>query len=216
MPEIEQGSPEWFLSRTGKFTGSKFADVLARKKQSKDDIASGKKPEKLKAYYDCVWQVVVERLTGITPDEIGAAALRWGKDVEPYAREAYELETGVLVEQTGFIIHPEYAFAGCSPDGLIGSDGALEIKCPKDPAIHLQRFISGIEKDHLPQVQGGLWVTGRKWWDFVSYDPRMPRKHRFFLVRVERDETFISNLESAVLEAEAAVVRILGELGYGG
>ncbi len=201
MNDANQRTDQWFLDRAGRFTGSKYLDVLAR---AKNDPT-----KKLKAWHDCVWQVVVERLTGQPSDEIDAFALKWGREVEPYAREAYELETGLVVTEVGFIKHPIYDFTGCSPDGLIGTDGGMELKCPKNPAIHLQRFLTGMEDDHAPQVQGALWVTGRKWWDFVSYDPRMPENYRLFRHRYERDEEMIKRIESAVLEAEAEARRLL-------
>src|SRR5574340_1127662 len=116
----EQRSPEWHADRSGKWTGSKFVDVLARNKKT---------GEPLKAWHDLVWQVVVERLTGQAVEGPSGYALQWGTDVEPFAREAYELETGYLVTESGFIQHPDFDFAGCSPDGLIGADGGLEMKC---------------------------------------------------------------------------------------
>lgn len=199
----EQRSPEWHADRAGKFTGSKFVDVMARNKKT---------GEPLKAYHDLVWQVVVERMTGQPVEGPTAAALQWGEDVEPFAREAYELETGNVVIEAGFIPHPTLAFAGASPDGLIGEDGGLEMKCPKNPAIHLERFINGLPDEYYPQIQGCMWVTGRKWWDFVSFDPRMPESHRLLRIRVERDDAYIQRLEAAVIEAEARVAGLLGTL----
>lgn len=204
MSDIEQGSPEWLAQRAGKFTGSRFVDLTARNKRKPD--------EKLKSFDDAVWDVVVERLTGQPQEGINSYSLQWGKDVEPYAREAYELATGSFVTQSGFIQHPAYAFAGCSPDGLIEDDGGLELKCPKDSAVHLERFLKGIPEEYVPQVQGSLWITGRQWWDFASYDPRMPPELRLFRVRIQRDESFIKHIESSVLEAEAEVAARLAAL----
>lgn len=204
MSDIEQGSPEWLAQRAGKFTGSRFVDLTARNKRKPD--------EKLKSFDDAVWDVVVERLTGQPQEGINSYSLQWGKDVEPYAREAYELATGSFVTQSGFIQHPAYAFAGCSPDGLIEDDGGLELKCPKDSAVHLERFLKGIPEEYVPQVQGSLWITGRQWWDFASYDPRMPPELRLFRVRIQRDESFIKHIESSVLEAEAEVAARIEEL----
>lgn len=195
-----QRTPEWFADRCGKFTGSRFVDVLARNKRT---------GEKTKAWHDLIWQMVVERMTGESVEGPSGYALQWGQDVEPFAREAYELETGLCVVESEFIRHPEFEFAGCSPDGLIGTDGGLEMKCPKSSAIHLERFITGVPEEYVPQVQGCMWVTGRQWWDFVSYDPRMPESHRIYRNRVERDEAFISNLQNAVLDAENAVIDLL-------
>jgi predicted phage-related endonuclease len=166
---------------------------------------SKKNGEPLKAYNDLVWQLVVERMTGQPVEGPVGHALKWGTEVEPYAREAYELETGNIVSEAGFVTHPKFGFAGASPDGLIGDDGGLEMKCPKDSRIHLERFSEGIPEEYVPQVQGNLWVTSRRWWDFVSYDPRMPESHRIYIQRIERDERYIAELETAILAAEAVV-----------
>lgn len=201
---IEQGSSEWLQQRSGKFCGSKFIEIMKR----------AKKPPHapLKGWHDCIWQIVSERLSGTYKEGISAAALQWGSDCEAYAREAYEIATGNIVKDTGFIIHPEYSFIGASPDGLIDEDGTLEMKCPKDSAIHLERFISGMEDSHLPQTQGALWVTGRKWTDFYSYDPRMPEKQRGFLFTVERDDSYISLLEESILEAQDEAIKKLAQI----
>lgn len=203
MSEELQRTDEWHADRAGKFTGSKFADVLARNKRT---------GEPLKAYHDLIWQIVVERMTGQAVEGPSGFALQWGQDVEPFAREAYELESGNLVAQSGFIHHPEFGYAGCSPDGLIGEDGGLEMKCPKSSAIHLERFIHGVPEEYVPQIQGCMWVTGRKWWDFVSYDPRMIESHRLLCIRVHRDEEYIARLQAAVIEAEVAAIELLGEV----
>ena len=198
-----QGSAEWKKDRAGKFTGSRFVDVLARSKKSN---------EPLKAYHDLVWDVVVERLSGEPVEGPLGFALQWGTDVEPFARDAYELQTGNIVAQSGFIQHPKHDFVGCSVDGLVDSEGIVEIKCPKNSAVHLQRFIDGIPAEYVPQVQGNLWVTGRAWCDFVSYDPRMPESHRILIIRVNRDEAKIAEIEAAVLQAEEYAQRLLHEL----
>lgn len=200
---IEQGSQEWLALRAGKWTGSRFVDVLARNKKT---------GEPLKAYYDLIWQVVVERMTGLPVEGPSGYALQWGSDVEPFARQAYEFETGNVVNEAEFIIHPQYPFAGCSPDGLIGDDKGLEMKCPKSSVVHLERFISGVPDDYLPQIQGCMWVTGRKEWDFVSFDPRMPESHQLLIINVKRDDEFIKRLETAVIEAEEKALILLEQL----
>lgn len=204
MPdEIEQGTNEWLKLRAGKFTGSKFADVLARNKRT---------GEPLKAYHDLIWDIVVERMTGEPVEGPAGYALQWGSDVESFAREAYELETGNSVTESGFILHPYYDFVGCSPDGLIGDDKGLEMKCPRSSAVHLERFVSGVPEEYIPQIQGCMWVTGRTSWDFVSYDPRMPESHRILIINVPRDDDFIANLQNAVLEAEQKVVELQSQI----
>jgi len=197
----EQRTPEWFASRCGKFTASRFSDLLAVSKRD------GKR---LKAWDDLVWDVAVERITGTQEEGPSAYALQWGTDVEPFAREAYEFSSGNLVAESGFIIHPIFEFVGCSPDGLVGSDGGIEMKCPKSSKIHIARILAGtLPEDHKAQVQGCMWVTGRQWWDFVSYDPRMPEERRIFCVTVERDDGYIKLLEESALEAESEVNKIV-------
>jgi predicted phage-related endonuclease len=193
MTDELQRTPEWNKERAGKFTGSRFVDVMARNKKT---------GEPLKAYHDLIWQVVSERMTGQATEGAYGYALQWGADVEPYAREAYELRSGNFVTESGFIVHPEYDFAGCSPDGLVDDDGGIEMKCPKSSIIHLERFVSGVPEEYVPQIQGCMWVTGRAWWDFVSYDPRMPETHRLLRIKVERDQEYIDKLKANVLEAE--------------
>jgi putative phage-type endonuclease len=190
----EQGSQEWLAERAGKWTGSKFVDVMA---------ISERTGKPLKARSDAVWQVVVERMTGQAIEGPGGFALAWGHEVEQFARDAYELETGNVVQQVGFIEHQEFPFSGASPDGLIDDDGGLELKCPRDSRIHLDRFLSGVPAEYIPQIQGCMWVTGRQWWHFASYDPRMPESHRLLIIKVPRDEAVIAKIQAAVLAAEA-------------
>ena len=203
MTQPNQGSEDWLKERAGKFTGSKFVDVMARSKKT---------GEPLKAYFDLIWQIVAERLTGEPTEQVTAKSLQWGNDIEPYAREAYELETGCFVEQSGFLLHPDYEYAGCSPDGLVGNDGIIEMKCPKSPTIHLERFLSGVPDEYMPQIQGNLWVTNRNWCDFVSYDPRMPEQYRLLIKRVNRDDIYIKHLEQYVIEAESKVNELINQL----
>lgn len=199
----EQRTAEWRQDRCGRWTGSKFVDLVARNKKT---------GQRLKAFDDLCWQVATERLTGTQEEGPDSYSLRWGREVEPFAAEAYEFHTGNIITPSGFIPHPEVSTAGCSPDGLIGSDGGVEMKSPKSSRIHLERFLTGIPDEYVPQVQGCMWVTGRKWWDFVSYDPRMPESYRLFVQRIKRDEAFINEIQMAVQEAEIRVAEILEQL----
>lgn len=203
MSEELQRTESWFQEKSGRFTASRFSDVLARNKNT---------GEPLKAYHDLIWQVVVERMTGKPVEGAQGLALAWGTDLEPFALEAYELETGNIVIETGLIVHPDYPFAAASPDGLLGDDGVLELKAPKSSAVHLQRFLDGVPEEYRCQVQGQLWCSQRTWADFCSYDPRMPESHRLLKIRVTRDEAFIAKLEAAVLEAEAAAQELQAKL----
>lgn len=200
MSDELQRTEEWRKDRAGKFTGSIFADLIARHKKT---------GERLKSFTDCIWNVAVERMSGKPTEGPTGFALQWGTDVEPYAREAYELETGNTVVESGFIQHPTIDYAGCSPDGLIGTDGGLEIKSPKSLRIHLERFLDGVPAEYMPQVQGCMWATGRQWWDFVSYHPDAPESHRLLIIRVKRDEKMIAEIEASVIESEVKVQELI-------
>lgn len=203
MADIEQRSPEWFAARTGKFTGSKFNDAMSRSKKT---------GEPLKACTDLIWQVATERLTGNPVESYRNQAMDWGVEQEPNAKNTYEFIEGVSVVEEGFIIHPEYNFIGVSPDGLIGEDGGLEIKCPWNSMRHLERFIIGMPDEYKAQVQGCLWVTGREYWDFMSFDPRMPPAHQIYKERIYRDEDYIKDLQTTLLWCEDQVNELLEKL----
>lgn len=190
-----QRTDGWRRDRAGKITASRFADVLAK----------GAKGQPLQARTTYLYQLANERLSGEPLAEKSAAALSWGKDVEDYARQAYELETGEFVETADFILHPEHDFIGCSPDGLVQADGGLEMKCPFVEINHLETLHKGMPDKHIGQVQGCMFVTGRKWWDFVSYDPRQAAPYRLYIQRIERDEAFIAKLEAELLKFEMEV-----------
>lgn len=183
---MQQGSEEWFAARCGKATASQFRAILAT-------IKSGEAAER-RNYRAAL---IVERLTGKADIGFTSEAMRWGTEQEPFARIAYMAKTGAVVEEAGFILHPEIN-AGASPDGLIGEDGGLEIKCPSK-ATHLSTLQSGVmPTEHTPQVQGAMWITGRKWWDFVSYHPEFPDHLQLFVKRVQRDDDYIRDLEAKV------------------
>jgi hypothetical protein len=140
----------------------------------------------------------VERLLNEPQAGYMNEAMQWGAEKEAEARMAYEARTGALVEETGFIHHSTLEWCGGSPDGLIDADGGLEIKCPYETAVHVETMMTKSCAEHLPQIQGLMWITGRKWWDFVSYDPRMPKGVELYVQRVDRDEKFIAVLAQEV------------------
>ena len=184
---IEQGSPEWYEARLGRATASRFKDVLAKVKSGGE--AAGRKNYRA--------QLVVERLTGLRAERFTSTAMEWGTETEDLARLAYTLETRDLVEEVGFIEHPSLE-AGASPDGLIGLDGCLEIKC-RLTANHIETLKLGkMPPEHVAQVQGQLLMTGRKWCDFVSFDPTLPENAQLFIERIERDDEYIARLEVEV------------------
>lgn len=183
-----QNTTEWREARAGKITASRMADVLA----------FGKRDGKpLKARMDYIGDILGEILTGEPKAQVRAAALDWGHDVEAAARAAYEAETGEIVVQAGFVIHPSIPYIGCSPDGLIGEDGMHQIKCPANAAVHIDTLTDGMPDEHIPQIQAELFVTGRAWSDFVSFDPRMPAHLRLYRQRIPRDEAYIKTIAEA-------------------
>jgi hypothetical protein len=121
-----------------------------------------------------------------------------GHEQEPYARLAYEAMSGNIVTETGFIKH-DTLMTGCSPDGLIDDDGGVEIKSVL-PTVQIETMErGGYPYEHAAQIQGSLWITGRKWWDFVSYSPDMPECLRVYIYRVEPQLGYIADLENAVI-----------------
>lgn len=198
---IVQGSPEWFAQRAGKVTASRVADVIAKTKTgwgaSRANYAA---------------QLVAERLTGTVEAGYTNAAMQWGNEKEPEAREAYEYRFGVFIEQVGMIEHPTIAMSGASPDGHIGDDGLIEIKCP-NTGTHIDTLLSGkVPSKYITQMAWQMACTGRQWCDFVSFDPRMPVHMQMFVQRIERDDAMIGELEEQVSafleEVETTVSRL--------
>jgi putative phage-type endonuclease len=187
MTEIVQGSPEWKALRCGRVTASRVADVVARTKTGYS--AS-------RANY--LAQLIAERLTGTPAESYTNAAMQHGTETEPEARCAYEFYQGAAVEQVAFVSHPKIDQAGASPDGLVGDDGLVEIKCP-NTATHLETLLGqAVPAKYTDQMQFQMACTGRKWCDFVSYDPRMPEHMRLFVRRVQRDDARINHLETEI------------------
>jgi putative phage-type endonuclease len=188
MDSIEQGSEEWFNQRLGKITASKIADLMAKTKTGYS--AS-------RANY--MAQIIVERLTGQKQESFTNSAMMWGTETEPQARAAYEFETGNQVKEVGFIDHPLIAMTGASPDGFVGDDGLIEIKCP-NTATHIDFLLDGsIEGKYIKQMMWQMACTNRQWCDFVSFDPRLTVNLQLKIVRVLRDDVFISEMENEVI-----------------
>jgi len=186
---MKQQTPEWFAARLGKATGSRISDIV-----SKTKTGYGSSRE------DYLFQLVVERLTGVNTVSYSSPAMQWGVEQEEYARSAYEAHMGVLVDQVGSIDHPRIAMSSASPDGLIGDDGMVEIKCPMTKN-HLNMFLGqSIAKSYMDQMMWQMAVTGRKWVDYVSFDPRCPAGLQLFIQTVERDNEYIDALEFEVVK----------------
>lgn len=204
---IEQRSEEWFAARCGKLTASKLSDAIAKTKSGWGASRANYRAE-----------LVAQRLTGVCPDGFKSSAMQWGIDNEPLARMAYEFATDNEVQEVGFLDHPRIGMAGASPDGLIGDDGMVEIKCP-NTATHID-FILGRAKvptKYLIQMQWQMACAGRHWVDYVSFDPRLPPELRLKIERIERDDVYIKELEQqaegflAEVEADATALKGLIE-----
>jgi putative phage-type endonuclease len=197
---LEQRSEAWFAARLGRLTASRISDMMAKTRTGWG--AS-------RANY--AWELAIERLTGERTPSFCNAAMQHGIDMEPLARSAYQAHALVKVEEVGFLEHPSL-FAGASPDGLVGDDGMLEIKCP-NPATHGETLLNGTIADkYLKQMQFQMACSGRQWCDFASFDPRFPEPMRLWVKRVERDDTAIAEIEEHAAEflgeIDATVARL--------
>jgi hypothetical protein len=198
---VMQGSDEWKAARLGKATASRTHDIIAKTKSGWGASRT-----------NYMAKLIVERLTGTPTVDYVNSEMQWGTDKEPEARMEYQLLTGFDVQQVGFVPHPTIPMFGCSPDGLIGDDGGVEIKCP-NTATHIETLLTKIvPSKHIIQIQSNMSCTTRKWWDFVSYDPRLPERMRLFIRRVERDEHQIKYLEKCTMEFLAELTGKLVDL----
>ena len=192
---VQQRTEKWLAIKAGKFSASNFHRLIT---------PTGKPSSQAEKY---IRSRAKEIITGEIEDSYIDDNMRRGNLNEPKARELYEFVTGHKVRQVGFIEINE--FVGCSPDGLIDEDGGLEIKCPKG-TTQLDRLLDGYyPQEYLPQIQGCLYVTGRKWWDFISYYPKLPP----ILIRIERDEEYIAKLRSELDKAVELLKEIVKKIG---
>ena len=175
--DVEQGTEEWLQARLGVPTASNYSKVVT---------STGKPSAQADKYIN---DLVAQKLTGEIPEMFKSDAMQRGNELEPQARAYYEFMTDNVVEEVGLILN--YDGAGCSPDGLIGDDGGLEIKCPLG-ATHVSYLRANkLPTEYVQQVQGCMYITGRSWWDFVSFHPDMES----MIIRVERDDEFIEKLD---------------------
>lgn len=189
-----QGTQEWLIERCGYTTVSNLKKVIAKGRSGE---ASTRRDYRI--------QCVTERLTKLPVEGYKNAAMQWGNDTEPLAREHLAAEYGIIVECVGFTKHPRIEWLGASPDGLIDSlpekfgkqagSGGVEIKCPANSTVHIETILAEeMPPEHIPQVQGSMWVTDRQWWIFVSFDPRMPEGLKLYAQLIERDDDYIQNV----------------------
>ena len=181
---MERRSDEWFKARLGKVTASRICDVLAATSTA--------------AYQNYQAQLIAERLTGEPYESHVTSAMQWGIEKEEDARSLYEFMTDETVMEIGFVPHFVIKESGASPDGLIGLNGQIEIKCP-NTATHIKTLTTRkIEKKYRNQMTWQMACTGRAWCDFVSYDPRLPAEHNLCVIRFERDDEEVKEMELAV------------------
>ncbi len=182
--DCEQNSAEWLAARCGSLGASSIADMVAKTRTgwgaSRFNLAA---------------RIVCERLTGTPQESYTNAAMQWGHDTEPQARAMYEFMRDVAVQQVGLVLHPSINKSHASPDGLVGDDGLIEIKCP-NTATHIETLLSDdVDGRYIKQMQWQMACCGRGWCDFVSFDPRLPAEMQMFVQRVPRDDEFIAELE---------------------
>lgn len=196
---MQQRTEDWYTARVGKITASRIKDLPA-------------KPKAGKCLNDILTKILSERLTGEPTPTFINKTMQWGIDCESLARQAYELAKFCTVVEVGLIDHPTIPMSGASPDGLVGDDGLVEIKCP-ETTTHANTLLTGqVPSEYLPQMMWQMACTGRAWCDFVSYDPRMPEHLQIKIIRVMRDDEVIGELESEVIKANEVLEKTLEQL----
>ena len=207
--DVAQRTPEWHALRCGRLTGSSVGSMIATLKSGKGEAAERR---------DLRLQLVVERLTGRSDESYRSAEMQWGIEHEDDARRAYEALSGNVVRTVGFLSHPELR-TGCSPDGLVGDVGCVEIKCPKS-STHLATIrqaraldpLRCLPRDYVAQAQHLLWLSGAQWCDFVSFDPRFPRALQLAVVRCSLDASERAAWEITVRSFLDEVARELADV----
>ena len=185
---MEQRTADWYQARLGKVTASRVAELMAKTKAGYSASRANYMAE-----------LIVERLTGQPAEGFTSAAMQWGIDTEPHAKAAYCFLRDATVIDCGFVLHPSIIDFGASPDGLVGDDGLVEIKCP-NTATHIDTLLgNAVPAKYFTQMQVQMACTGRKWCDFVSFDPRLPGELQLFCELVERDDVMIAKIEAEVI-----------------
>jgi putative phage-type endonuclease len=187
LHSCDQGTAEWLAIRLGKVTASRIADMMATTKSG---------PSASRTNYAA--ELVAERLTGVPTEKFISPAMMHGTDTEEEARNAYCFFRDAEVVEVGFVDHPTVPMSGASPDGLVGEDGLLELKCP-NTATHISTLMGkSVPSKYVKQIMWQLACTGRQWCDFASYDPRLPESMRLIVIRLHRDDAMIAELEREV------------------
>lgn len=200
--ECEQGTDEWFAARVGKVSASRIGDLTAKTKSGYSTSRANYMAE-----------LVAERLTGVKAEKYFNGAMQWGTEQEPVARTMYEFMRNASVTEVGLVLHPLIEMACASPDGLVGDEGLVEIKCPMT-STHIETLLGGsIDGKYMKQMMWQMACTGRKWCDFASFDPRLPSDMQLHVTRVNRDSAMIVELEREVrlflTEVDATVADLI-------
>ena len=204
--DVQQGTDEWLAARLGRVTASKFKDAV-------DKTAKGLRTAKSNLY---AAQVAIERISGMPVDEQFVTwQMKRGIELEPQARMEYEALTGNFATESGIVTTDDGIFS-YSTDGFVSDDGLIEIKSLASAEKIVAMWRDGDMSDYMHQIQGGLWITGRRYADFVMYCPQLEKiGKQIFYRRVARDEAFIEKLEKDLLEFEkhvqADVLALVGE-----
>ena len=175
---LEQGSDEWLKARLGKPTASRFGDII-----------TPDKGDKSKTYTTYLYELLGELLSDGKDESFKSEWMSRGNELEEQAREKYEFLKDVSVQTVGIIFNDELTI-GASPDGLIGSNAGIEIKCPKSSTIVKYMLEDRLPLVYKPQVQGNLWISEREYWDFIAYHPNT----NMFIHRVYRDDEYIKKM----------------------
>jgi predicted phage-related endonuclease len=207
MPKImttDQHSAAWLKAREGRICASRIKDVISY-------LKNGKESQKRADYR---MELIAERLTGLAVEHYVSPAMDWGSQYEPMARAAYEmtLPEDVTVEEVGFAVHDDMDFTGAAVDSIVGDDGIAEYKCPTT-TTHLEWMMEGkVPAEHEPQCTWGMEIWGRKYADFVSFDPRLPEDLRIFVVRLDYDPERAKYLREEVIKFNAEIEESIGRL----
>jgi putative phage-type endonuclease len=207
-----QPTAEWLQARVGKITASKVADVLSYLKPTKAMIEKGIKPEESQKRKDYRMEILCERLTAVPAEHFVSKPMKFGADYEDQARRAYEVKTEWMVDQTGFVLHPALDYAGASPDGLVGTEGGLEIKVP-NTLTHLEYLLADVvPEEYKPQMYFNMECCELAWMDFCSYDPRLPEPLRLFVKRLLYDPDQCDKIVSEVIDFNESIEAFIAVL----
>jgi len=199
---MQQRTDEWMRRRAGQFTASRSAALMARTKAGSSSSRA-----------ELIMTLAIERLNGECVPTYSNSAMQRGIDLEPLALAAYITWSGTWIEEEAYIASADLPNTGCSPDGLVGEDGMVEVKCPANAAKHVAALRSGAHAvEYRWQLQHQMMVCGRQWNDAISFDPRFPEGLQTAITRVQRDEAAISELRAAIIAADDEVAALVLEL----